>query len=441
MKKYLLLSLTFLFFVACQETSDHKPVLANTKEKQPVFIVNKNRHLKIPEFWIDQLENPDKVIMSEEEINRLNNYTSYTQHKLTYFKDMAKNYGGSWIKESIQKSHIGLRKSAHYFEDGNAIGRSFFDELLAYSNLIALQSKRIPTRYALTVNYTDQRIIPTELSLLKKKNQIHFDRNQNSALDIATPIAILHSTDDGRWHYGISPSSSGWIKDSDIAFGDKKSIEGYLESKNFIITTEPKTALMVAGSYHDYLRMGVRLPVVMSIDEMSMVLVPTRNKEGELVIANGTVRTENIHQGYLPYTQKNILLQAFKFLNAPYGWGGMYGEQDCSKFIQEIYATTGIKTPRNSTSQSEMGESKIELGNASTEQKREVFSKLKAGETILHLPGHIVLYIGEYKGEPYIIHTVWGSSRRHFALGRTAVTALSFNNYIKKVDRATIIQK
>ncbi len=441
MKKNLLLPLTFLLFVACQETSEHQPVLANTKEKQPVFIVNKNRHLKMPEFWIDQLENPERIIMNEKEILALNDHTAYSQHKLTYFKDMAKNYGGSWIRESIKKSHMSLRKSAHYFEDGNAIGRSFFDEILSYSNLIALQSKRIPTRYALTVNYSDQRIIPTELALLKKKNQIHFDRNQNSALDIATPLAILHTTEDGRWHYGISPSSSGWIKDSDIAFADKETIEGYLKSKNFIITTAAKTALLIAGKYHDYLRMGVRLPKVMTIDEMTMVLVPSRNKEGELMITNATLRTENIHQGYLPYTQKNILLQAFKFLNAPYGWGGMYGEQDCSKFIQEIYATTGIKTPRNSTSQSEMGESKIELSEANIEQKKEILSRLDAGKTILHLPGHIVLYIGEYKGEPYIIHTVWGSSRRHFALGRTAVTALSFNNYIKQVDRATIIQK
>jgi hypothetical protein len=51
-----------------------------------------------------------------------------------------------------------------------------------------------------------------------------------------------------------------------------------------------------------------------------------------------------------------------------------------------------------------------------------------------------MLYIGDYKGEPYVIQTVWGESNRHYALGRTAVTSLNFNNYIDKIDRVTVIK-
>nr|MCH9740129.1 SH3 domain-containing protein [Campylobacterota bacterium] len=418
---------------------EHKPVLCNTKEKQTVIIVNKNRHLNIPEFWIDQLKDPDKVIMDAKAIKAFNEHTSYTQHRLTFFKDVASAYGTSWVKESIERAGIGLRNSTKYFSDGNKIKNSFFDQVQSYMSLELLQESKVTTRYALTVNYSDQKIIPTELALLKKKNQIHFDRNQNSALDIATPVAILHTTEDGQWHYGIGPTSSGWLKDSDIAFGSKKEIQNYLDSKNYIVTTSAKSALMIAGSYHDYLRMGVRLPVIMTIDEMSMVLIPTRDREGNLVLGNGTIKTSDTHKGYLAYTPRNILLQAFKFLNAPYGWGGMYGEQDCSKFLQEIYATTGVMLPRNSASQSEVGTSQVVLEGLANNLKKDILNKSDIGSTILHLPGHIVLYLGEYKGEPYIIHTVWGSSSKHFALGRTAVTPLRFNNYISQVDMATNI--
>ena len=152
------------------------------------------------------------------------------------------------------------------------------------------------------------------------------------------------------------------------------------------------------------------------------------------------VKTRDVHKGYLPYTQEHILSQAFKFLHTPYGWGGMYGEQDCSKFIQEVYATVGIRLPRNSTSQSNVGESKLELEGLSKKSKHTLLKAMgMAGGSILHLKGHITLYLGEYKGEPYIIHTVWGSSSRHFALGRTAVTSLNFNNYLGKIDRLTNI--
>ncbi|HHH20117.1 MAG TPA: hypothetical protein ENK86_06380 [Campylobacterales bacterium] len=436
MKRYLLIPI-ILLFTACQEVGEHKPVLCNTKEKQPVIIVNKNRHLHMPEYWIDQLKTPDQVIMDAKEIDAFNAFTAQKQHMLTRFEDIGTQYGSSWVKESIHRSLLGLSHGVKYFADGNRIDNRFFSTMQEYLSLDLLTDKSIDTRYALTVNYTHQRIIPTELALLKKKDQIHFDRNQNSALDIATPLAILHSTEDGQWHYGIGPTSSGWIKDSDIAFGTHKEIADYLDMENFLVTTSAKTALLIAGRYHDYLRMGVRLPVLMTIDDMSMVMIPMRNEHGKLILGNATVKTADTHKGYLPYTPRTILTQAFEFLHAPYGWGGMYGEQDCSKFLQEIYATTGLHLPRNSASQSNAGEFQTVLEGLDSTTKSNILAKSPIGATIIHLDGHIVLYLGEYKGEPYIIHTVWGENGTHFALGRTAVTPLSFNHYDRKIDVAT----
>ncbi len=438
--KNLLFLLILMIFTSCQEVGDNKPMLGDADKKQPIIIANKNRHMNIAEFWIDKIEKPNAVIMTEKEITRFNNNTVEKKKTLNYFYDTPSSYDVSWIKSKILKSYKGIKGRATYFADGNKIPNAFYSDIKEEMNLNDFYDKSRPTRYALTVNYTNQKIIPTELSLLKNSTQIHFNRNQNSALDIATPIAILHSSKDGFWHYGIGPTSSGWIRTKDIAFGEREEILNYLSSKNFVITTAAKTSLMIQGNYHDYMRMGVRLPFIMSIDEMTMVMVPIRDKEGNLILSNATVETNNIHKGYLPYTAHNILRQAFKFLHAPYGWGGMYGEQDCSKFLQEIYATTGLHLPRNSASQSNVGEDKIELKGLSKESKHRLLkSSALAGITILHLKGHIVLYLGEYKGEPYIIHTVWGASSKHFALARTAVTSLNFNNYLKKIDRITNI--
>ena len=437
MKKYLLL-ITLLLLTACQEISDNRPLLSNSKKKQPVIIVNPNRHLNIAEFWIDQLDKPNEIIMKAEDISQLNDDTAHKKSTLTYFKDINKVYTSQWIKNKLIGNFNGLKSRVSYFSDNKKISRNFYKAIKEEMNLKGLYTRNQKTRYAITVNYSNQRIIPTEQSLLKKKNQIYFDRNQNSALDIATPVAILHSTIDGSWHYGIGPTSSGWLRDRDIVFGKKKEISKYLNSKKFIVTVSSKNPLLIKGKYHDYLRMGVKLPYVMQIDDMTMVKIPTRDENGELSFAKATIKTIHTHKGYLPYTQKNILTQAFKFLHAPYGWGGMYGEQDCSKFLQEIYATTGVRLPRNSASQSKMGKAKIELNFLSKESKaQKVHNLATAGVSIFHLKGHIVLYLGEYKGEPFIIHTVWGSSSRHFALGRTAVTSLNFNGYLGKIDRIT----
>ncbi len=432
--------IAILLFYGCEEVGDNMPLLSGKKEKQPIIIVNKNRHLNIADFWIDKIENPDKTIMSREEIEEFNNRVAYVEKKLINFKDISSKYSGSWVKKSIEGMLKGISQQAEYFEDGTRIANSFFNELRDYMDIGAIENS-VKTRYALTVKYTNQKIVPTELSLLKSKEQIFFDRNQNSALDIGTPIAILHTTKDGKWHYGIAPTSSGWVRDRDIAFGIKSDIDGFLNTKKFIITTEAKSSIKIAGKYYDYLRMGVRLPYILTIDDNVMVLVPTRDENGTLILSNGTIKSNHIHKGYLAYTPNNILTEAFKFLNAPYGWGGSFGEQDCSKFIQEIYATVGIKMPRNSSSQSRVGEKFLDLSSLSKEAKSTLLiNSAYIGATIVHLKGHIMLYIGEYKGEPYVIQTVWGDSNRHYPLGRTAVTSLNFNDYLSKIDRATLIE-
>ncbi len=440
MKKNIFIIITLLLITACQEVDEHTLVLSNSKEKQPVIHVNRNRNLKMAEFWLKDIENPDKILMSKSQIKKFNNFTSHKQHKITFFKDFNKKYGKNWTKKSILKSFNSIKRSTKYLVDDSIVDRNFFSDIRKSMDIKALNKKSVVTRFALTVHYTNQKIIPTDVALLKKKHQIHFDRNQNSALDIATPIAILHTSKDGMWHYGISPLSSGWVKDSDIAFGSKKEIKRYLNSKKFAVTTSAKSAVLIKGKYHDYLRMGVRLPLVMSIDDMMMVKIPTRDKNGELSIQKATIKASDVHQGYLRYTPRNILQQAFKFLNAPYGWGGMYGEQDCSRFLEEVYATVGIHLPRNSSSQAKIGKKQIKLKGLSSVQKTDKLIKTSTvGATILHLSGHIMLYIGEYKGVPYIIHTAWGSSSRHFALGRTAVTPVTFNNYLRQFDMSTAV--
>lgn len=439
-KNLFTLVLITLLFTACQDIGDNAPLLSNSQKKQPVIIVNKNRHMNIAEFWIDKINNAQQVIMNEKEIEAFNQNTAKNKGTLTLFESLNKSYGSSWVKKSILANYHGIKSRSSHFVDGNKISNLFYRNMEQYLNVKAITETSLKTRFALTTAYCDQKIVPTDLALLKKKNEIHFDRNQNSALDIATPIAILHSTEDGLWHYGIGPTSSGWVKNENIAFGTQKEISHYLNSKNFVITTAAKTAVKIAGRYHDYMRMGVKLPSLLKLDDLTMVMIPTADSEGNLVLSNATVKTADVHKGYLKYTPENILTQAFKFVHAPYGWGGMYGEQDCSKFLQEIYATVGVKLPRNSMSQSNTSDATLELSGLSKTSKQTFLRNTSmVGGTILHLKGHIVLYLGEYKGEPYIIHTVWGASSKHYALGRTAVTSLNFNNYLGKIDRLTNI--
>ena len=111
----------------------------------------------------------------------------------------------------------------------------------------------------------------------------------------------------------------------------------------------------------DYVQMGVRLPLMETEDNAYQVLIPVCDSQGYLVRQQGYVLKKSGREGYLPYTARNILQQAFEMLNAPYGWGGMYGEQDCSRFIQQVFATVGVNFPRNSADQAMVGKQVAEF--------------------------------------------------------------------------------
>jgi hypothetical protein len=158
---------------------------------------------------------------------------------------------------------------------------------------------------------------------------------------------------------------------------------------------------------------------------------------------------EEVHQGFLPYTQENLARQAFKMLHQPYGWGEMFGARDCSRFIMDIFATFGIHMPRNSKLQARVG---ISLGQAegmTTKEKEGVLDQAIPLATTLRLPGHIMLYLGKDKGKYYAIHNIWGIQKRGWfgpvleKIGKVVVSDLSLGRsgpYQSLLHRMTDIQ-
>jgi len=162
---------------------------------------------------------------------------------------------------------------------------------------------------------------------------------------------------------------------------------------------------------YDYVRMGTTFPLVGKTGtKLVHVTIPVRNADGTCGWRTAYMRAEDVHEGFLPYTPRTIIRQAFKLLNSPYGWGDMEGEQDCSRFIQEIFATVGIRMPRNSSEQAEVGRLVAEFAKgAPDEEKLAVLTeKGIGGITLLRLDNHIMLFLGMVDGRPYAIHATWG---------------------------------
>lgn len=142
--------------------------------------------------------------------------------------------------------------------------------------------------------------------------------------------------------------------------------------------------------------------------------LPIRDANGDLAFSPALIaRHHDVHVGYLPYTEANVINQAFKFLGERYGWGHDYNARDCTGFVLEVYRSMGIDMPRNSSQQGygSYGETVVYDENSSNDEKLERLAAAKVGD-LIYLPGHVVMYIGEIDGQPYVIHDVHGLSYR-----------------------------
>lgn len=442
----ILFFLIFLFNACAPETGRYLPA--------PALIQGTKAEMNTPGFWIGLLESPDVIIMSEEDISAFNECIRQETGKIKDITQYFSSYKGQWLAETFSDSLDAMMKRNSFTDDGQRADSDFFEDIETNMDINSVPNE-VKVRFGFVVAYTHQRVLPTSSGLYSKKKNHAFDRLQNSALDLGTPVAILHETADKKWFYTDSPLSAGWILSEDVGVCTRDQLIHYARAEPFAVTLGAKTDIFLDEDlldHHAYVRMGSRFACRDAQKKgVVEILLPVRAEDGSLDFVGGFISERDIHRGYLPYTQRTIINQAFRMLNAPYGWGGMFGEQDCSRFIQEIFATVGILLPRNSSQQAKVGAHAVRFDENMTSVKRrqKISQDAAAGITLLQMNGHIMLYLGMAYGEPYAIHDMWGygekaSGRENLrVVNRVVVTNLNLGADTKSgsfLDRLIMIR-
>lgn len=377
------------------------------------ILPNTHRQMNSPGFWTAREPLADKIILDPAGIILFN---SRVEKELKLSEGLAGTgsvYSGKELASVLAKDLKGFSERKLYSRQAVRVGRPFYRVMADLMNVEAIPP-RIDARYGFVSRYADQRILPTDEILTEEPGDIDFDELQNSSLDIGAPLVILHETKDGLWVYAHSPTSPGWIKKDSIVFCGLAEFKGYLEKAPFAVVTAARADIFLdrgLTQYLDCVRMGAKFPVVSEpVPGVAGIAVPFRAQDGKFIELTAYVKRSDINFGYLEYTPRNIIQQAFKLLNAPYRWGGKDGERDCSGFLQEVFSTAGIVLPRNSSDQARTGRA---LGVFTEETAGEfklriLHEQAIAGVTLLRLKGHISLYIGAYEGRPYVIHETHG---------------------------------
>ena len=373
------------------------------------------------DYWLNQLENAGQILKSPVEIAKFNRAIFSDDQHMVDLTQLPSQLSGVDVRKKIQAISK-ANKSALYKPTGEILTPEAYRQ---YTDKLALHSiqETVTLKFALVVRRTDMRTYPTDDRHYKSVDDQNLDRFQENGLFPGDALAILHTSADSEWSFVQSYNYAAWVKSRDIAVGDRQIVHEYQSAKPFLIISGDKVQTNfnpeIPALSELQLDMGIRLPLANRATYSNhlygqnpyashTVLLPIRNADGYLEIKPAMIaRNQDVHRGYLPFTRENIIRQAFKFLGERYGWGHSYNARDCTGFIMEIYKTFGFRIPRNTGQQGEgdFGENSRIMPESSRSERLQSLRSMDIGD-LIYVPGHVLMYIGDDNGEPYVIHDV-----------------------------------
>ncbi|MFN2341015.1 MAG: NlpC/P60 family protein [Halanaerobium sp.] len=389
-------------------------------------------------FWSDKLKNEKLLTAAEiKEINQKIYNKAAEENKEEYYCDL-KKFADNLIenKIAVMIDHTFTRKidaeKNYYNLEGDLLSLEKREEILANAKFNSEAAAKI--KYGILIKRSKIRALPTVITFASEKESGDQDLLQLTALACGTAAVIMAESRDQNWYYIQTKLMRGWVKKDNIALTDSlEAALSYLESESFLVVsgsrveTEPNP--FDQDTANRYFQMGDKIPLVEqegtvqeeTVEEIPenhphgqsklgnyLIWLPTKDKNNNLKYKKGLISAANdLNEGYLDFKRENIVKQAFKMLGERYDWGGKYERRDCSRFIMDVFRSFGIELPRNADLQEKLSPFENYIFSGNSKERRTVLKKLKAGD-ILHLPGHIMLYLGEYQHKNYLIHAASG---------------------------------
>ena len=354
------------------------------------------------DFW-ENRTNP-AIVLSAGEIADFNRGIRKTSAGMVDLRSYPMVKKGKDIKALLTASSIFPKEACK--ENGELFSEK--DKALVFAEMDTEHFKNMEkVKRGVVVRHSNLRTLPLSSPLAEKGDSIEFDLLQETAVDPSEPVVVLHTSRSGAFYYVQMYNYRGWMLATDVAIVQEDRVwKKYIQPRALLVVTD-KNYTLKDDQEDVFYQMGSRLPIKERNQSGYEVFVPRRTESGTLQEEQHLLPEDPAYQdGFLPYTRKNIVQQAFRYAGEPYGWGGLQQSVDCSSFIANIYRSVGIFLPRNADEQ-EAGVARKTVLNKLGERKIYSLLHQKAlpGDA-LYMDGHVMLYLGEIDGIPYAIHAL-----------------------------------
>jgi cell wall-associated NlpC family hydrolase len=302
---------------------------------------------------------------------------------------------------------------------------------------------------AITTRNTDLRSLPTQRPHFSSpggdSDGWPFDNLQRSTVAGNTPIFVCHLSADKAWALVETCFTFGWMPVDDFARVDKNFIKKWESGRYAVITKDQTTIIDENGNFGLRSSIGYIFPFVRETPEKMEILIAALNKSsGYAVIKHGYISREAAAVKPMRLNSLNVVKIANELLGEPYGWGGLYGNRDCSSMTRDFFTPFGIWLPRHSEDQVKETGYYVDLQGIAPEQKEKmIIEKGIPYLTLLWRKGHVMLYIGAQNGQALIFHNIWGIKTKDLRrregrkiIGQAVITTLRPGRELRNFDAA-----
>jgi hypothetical protein len=406
--------------------------------KEPEIIKDVN---DLPQNHIFYLPDPakNKELINWEEQTRLTEDYNIIYFSVWHQREPFYATPGN-VKTDLQR----FEAKPGYGENKRRHGKSWYDKLSKNAALVNYPNARYA---AITIRSSSLRALPTAGPYFSKPGgEIDgwpFDNLQRSAVAANTPIFVCHLSADKSWALVETCFTFGWMPVSDFGRVDKGFIKKWEAGRSTVITRDQTSILYKNGQFALKASLGCRFPLVGETPDKLEILVGTMsNFSDAATIKKSYVLRENAAVTFVQMNSFNAIKIANELIGEPYGWGGLYGNRDCSAMTRDFFAVFGIWLPRNSEDQIKEAGIYIDLAGMTTEEKEKtIIEKGIPYLTILWRKGHVMMYIGVKDGQALIFHNIWGIRTKDLRgregrkiIGQAVITTLRPGQELRNFD-------
>ncbi|MDR2780494.1 MAG: SH3 domain-containing protein [Synergistaceae bacterium] len=362
-------------------------------------------------------------------------------NQVVYAEEYLRNHFAPWRNgdlsfldltfEKILKLHNSIAGRQYYADGKNAFPRKSM-EAIAKNGVIDVNATPRP---GIAILPADVRVLPYGKPLYASASaaqgangRLKLDVLQNSTVKPGEPLAIFCASGDSNWLFIATGTVVGWVASAAAAPVDLDFMDIFTYSAKSVVVKDNARVTDGAGKFMYNLKLGTVLP-----SEDGALLLPVRGKNGMASVTRFKPETEIAETFPVAFTPRNAAKAIDEMMGEPYGWGGASGFRDCSAMTRDYFGLFGVWLPRNSADQAVTGV-RISLKNTPSSEKNSVIVPSAVPfATLMHMPGHIMLYLGVYNGEPVAFHNTWGvrTNSGRAVVGRAAVTSLKLGSEIK----------